>query len=200
MFVVSGIVIMSVLQNSYSNTQSTMTTAKVLGFAIDTTLPPISSLTLLLAFLTGGVIRGLSIAIISMMVFSFFVDFTFHYLFIIFLYLLLASTLFSLLGVVVGSLSKNFDSATSYNTYLILPITFLSGTFYSVKMLSPFWQKVILFNPVFYIIDGFRFGFLGVMESHFGVLIPIFGLICCILITGFMAYNCLKNHYQSDAR
>lgn len=200
LFAVSGIIMMSVLQNAYSNTQSTMTTAKVLGFAVDTTLPPISNLTLLLAFLTGGVLRGLSVAIISMITFAFFVKMSFHSVLIIVIYLILASILFALFGIVVGSVSKNFDSAISYNTYFIMPITFLSGTFYSIKMLSPLWQKIILFNPVFYIIDGFRFGFLGITESHFGVIMPIFGLIICILIVGLIAFNCLKNQYNSDAR
>jgi ABC-2 type transport system permease protein len=200
LFVVSGIVMMSVLQNAYSNTQSTMTTAKVLGFSVDMTLPPISSFTLLLAFLTGGILRGLSIGVISLITFSFFVKMTFHSVFVIILYLILASALFALFGIIVGAISKNFDSAISYNTYFIMPITFLSGTFYSVKMLSPFWQKVILFNPVFYIIDGFRFGFLGVTESRFGAILPIFGLIFCILLIGFIAHYFLENKYRNDER
>jgi ABC-2 type transport system permease protein len=194
-FIASGITIMSILQNAYANTQSTMTTAKVLGFSIDTAIAPISNLTLTLAFLTGGLIRGLSIGVISIVVFAFFVDFPFYNPVIALLYAILATILFSLIGIIVGSLAKSFDSSASFNTYVILPLTLLSGTFYSVKMLPPFWQNIIAFNPIFYVIDGFRFGILGFSESSFNPLFPIIILASWVIGLSFVAYFMVKKYY-----
>ncbi len=194
-FIIAGIVMMSVLQNSYANSQASMTTAKVLGFAVDFNLAPISSLTLTLAFLTGGVLRSFAISTISIFVFSLFTPLHFHSLLLIFSYLLIASCIFSLIGIIVGAVAKNFDSGASYNTYLIMPLTFLSGSFYSVKMLTPLWQKVILFNPVFYIIDGFRSGFLGMQDSPFNLYFQLLPLTLFVALLFFFAHILVRKHY-----
>lgn len=194
-FIGSGIIIMTMLQNSYTNTQSTITTAKVLGFAVDVIIPPISTKTLVFAFLIGGVARGLCVGIIACIVLSFFANFTFAHPLFIALYSIFACCLFALIGITFGALSKNFDSATSYNTYIINPITLLSGTFYSIKFLSPFWQKVILFNPVFYLIDGFRYGITGISEAPFAPIIPIIFCLLTIIALFFIACFFVKTKY-----
>lgn len=195
-FVASGLIIMSTMQNAYANSQSTMTTAKILGFSVDTIIPPIPTSTLLIGFVTGGVVRGLLVGSIITIIFSFLTNLTLHHPFILLTYAVLASVLFSLLGVIVGAISKNFDSSVSYNTYLITPITMLSCTFYSIKMLPEFWQKVTLFNPIFYIVDSFRFGILGIAESPFNIFIQMIFLIIWIAILALIAYHFLKTKYH----
>lgn len=195
-FIASGIIIMAMLQNSYANTQSTITTAKVLGFVVDFIIPPISIKTLLFAILIAGIARGLIVGFISFITLSFFVHFEFHNPFLILIYAVLASALFASFGIMVGSLSKNFDSAISYNTYIIMPITFLSGTFYSIKFLPEFWQKVIQFNPVFYIIDGFRYAVIGISESSISQPVTLLFLFAWFSVFGILAYTIMKKHYH----
>jgi ABC-2 type transport system permease protein len=195
-FVASGLIVMSMMQNAYANTQSTMTTAKVLGFAVDTIIPPIPKIILLIGFISGGLIRGLLVGTIILILFAFLAKFHIQHPFILIFYSIFACTLFSLLGVIVGSISKNFDSSVSYNTYLITPITMLSCTFYSIKMLPEFWQKVTLFNPIFYIVDSFRFAIIGTSNSPFNVVTQMIFLISWILILGLIAYHLLKTKYH----
>lgn len=195
-FVACGIIAMSILQNSYANTQSTITTAKILGFAVDVIIPPISSFTLLCALLVGGIIRGLLIGAFAIVIFAFFVDFAFANVVLTLFYAVFASALFSLIGIIVGCLSKNFDTSVSYNTYIINPLTFLSGTFYSVSMLPEFWQKVILYNPIFYIIEGFRFALTGVREVNFSIVTSGFILCISTLLLMLAAHHFVKTKYH----
>jgi ABC-2 type transport system permease protein len=196
-FVASGLIMMAVLQNAFSNTQSTLTSAKVIGFSIDTILPPISPQTLMGGMLVGGAIRGILVGILSLAIFLCFTSFAFSYPFIAIAYVVLGSVLFALMGVAVGASTKSFDSSMSYNTYLIMPITMLSGTFYSIKMLPSVWQKFIIFNPVFYIMDGFRYGMLGITDSPFSNLTSFLIVFGWILIVAAVAYFFLKRkHYE----
>ena len=194
-FIASGVIMMAMLQNSYTNTQSTITTAKVLGFAIDVIIPPIPTQVLVFAFLIGGITRGLLVGLLSFTVLYFFANFMLHNLLLLILYSILACSVFSLIGVIFGALSKNFDSATSFNTYFINPITLLSGTFYSITFLSPFWQKVILFNPVFYLIDGFRYALTGVTEAPFSPIFPLMFCVLTVVILFFVACIAVKEKY-----
>ena len=194
-FIASGIIAMSILQNAYLNTQGSLTTSKVLGFAIDVIIPPISPLTFMFAILTGGLIRGLLIGTIAIFCFSFFTEIPFFSPIFILLYAIFGCILFSLVGIIVGSLATNFDTATSYNTYIINPLTLLSCTFYSINMLPAFWQKVILFNPVFYLIDGFRYGIMGFSESPFNHVSPLFILLIWILGLMLISYFTIKQKY-----
>ena len=195
-FIASGIIMMSVLQNAYANTQSTITTAKVLGFLVDFIIPPISIKNLLFAIFFSGIIRGLIVAILGFITLSIFVNFHFYNIFLMFCYIFFAAGIFSFLGIIVGSVSKNFDSAMSYNTYIIMPVTFLSGTFYSVKMLSAFWQKVIAFNPVFYIIDGFRYSIIGTKEAEISSFATLSILSIVLILMGLIAYCFMKKKYH----
>lgn len=199
LFVASGLIIMSMLQNSYANTQATITTAKVLGFIIDFITPPLSTLNILFATVFAAIIRGFIVGLLHFTIFAFFVDFKVHNFFIMFFYMFFACALFALIGVIVGSISKTFDSSTSYNTYLIMPITFLSGTFFSILSLPKFWQNVIMFNPVFYIIDGFRFGLIGasdVITSTRGHFIPMLVLLVWVALLTLLTYFIMSKKYR----
>lgn len=196
-FVASGIIVMAMLQQAFANTQSSITTAKVLGFVIDFIIPPLSKRTLLLAILLAGVIRGLLLGVLSFIVFGMFINFDINNIFLLIFYSVFSCALFALIGIIVGCLSKSFDSAVSYNTYFINPLTFLSGTFYSIAALPSFWQKMILLNPVFYIIDGIRYSIIGVSESplpnHF---IPIIILMIWTIVLSLISYYILKEKYH----
>ena len=193
-FLVPGLIMMQILQNSFMNTSSTIMISKVQGNIVDILLPPLSSLELTLALSSGGVARGMIVGLASTIVLYFFIDMKFINFFYIIFFSFSGSLSLSLLGIMGGIWSEKFDHMASATNFIIIPLSFLSGTFYSIGKLPDVLKSVSEMNPFFYIIDGFRYGFLGIADGSikFGLLY----LILLSFITWFAAYILFKKGYK----
>jgi len=180
LFIAPGILMMVTIQNSFANTSTSILVSKVNGNVVDTLMPSLSSLELSLGFMIGGTLRGLFVASGVLVVIFPLLSLFPENLFILYFYIIMGSITFSLLGILVGIFCKKFDQMSAVNNFIIAPLSFLSGTFYSVSKLPAPFDVISTFNPVFWLMDGVRFGALGYAESNifFGCLgILIFNLV-----------------------
>lgn len=170
-FIAPGLIMMAVVQNAFANTSSSLMLAKIQGVIIDVLMPPLNATEITLALVTGGIVRGALVGIAVSAALYLFVPVTLHDpLFAVF-HIVSASIMMALLGVLGGVWSQTFDQMSAITNYIITPLAFLSGTFYSIKALPEFWQHVCHINPFFYMIDGFRYAMIGYSDSS-----PILGL------------------------
>lgn len=193
-FMASGLIMMAAMQNSFANSSSSFVMGKVMGHLVDYLIPPLGAFELLFAFTVGAILRGVCVAIAAFLVILIFVPLSFHSIPSAIFYLIFACMFLSLLGVLCGVVSETFDHMSAMSSYLITPLTFLSGTFYSTNSLPEFWRSVSHFNPFFYMIDGFRFGMTG---HHDGSL--LFGSIYIValnLILGIILFMMIKKGYR----
>lgn len=196
-FVASGLIIMSAMQNAFANSSSSLVMSKVMGHIVDYLIPPISGLELLFAFLIGAIARGILVALAGFVVIFSFVPLPINSLFFTLTFLLLGCCFLGLLGILCGVLSDTFDQMSALTSYLITPLTFLSGTFYSINSLSNFWQIIAKLNPFFYIIDGFRYGITGHHDGNLFLAsiylitlnITLFLILLQMLKTGYRIKN-----------
>ncbi len=165
-FLIPGLVMMAILQNAFANTSSSIITGKVMNVHIYLLMAPLSALEVVVAFLAAAVVRACVVAAVLLFVLMPFTDLGIRHPWMIILYGLAGSLLMGGLGLIGGMWARKFDEMSLINNFVILPLTFLSGVFYSVRQLPPFWQKVNAYNPFFYLIDGFRYGFLGVGDTQ----------------------------------
>ena len=163
-FLVPGLVMMSILQNAFSNSSSSLIQSKVTGNIIFVLLPPISYREFYAAYTLAAVVRGVIVGSGVLAVTAFFTPLQFAHPLWILAFALIAGGVMGSLGVVAGIWADKFDQLAAFQNFLIMPLTFLSGVFYSIHSLPSFWQGVSHFNPVFYMIDGFRYGFFGVSD------------------------------------
>jgi len=164
-FLIPGLVMMSMLQNAFANSSSSIMTSKVMNVHIYLLMAPLSAIETVAAFLLAAVIRAVVVGAVLLMVLMPFANLQVVHLWMILLYGICGSLIMGALGLIGGMWSKKFDDMALLNNFVILPLTFLSGVFYSVRQLPEIWQQVNAFNPFFYLIDGFRFGFLGVGDT-----------------------------------
>lgn len=185
-FLACGLIIMSMIQNAFVNTSSSLIIAKIQKNIVDILMPPLTSAELLTGLLTGGIIRGLMIGCIAVPTMMLIAGIPVHNLFIILLFAILGTTMLSAIGIIGGLMADKFDEVAGVTNFVITPLAFLSGTFYSVTILPPLWQKLALFNPFFYIIDGFRSGFTGIADGNImigaGYLLTIDLVLCLVLL------------------
>ena len=172
-FLVPGLVMMSVLQNSFANSSSSFIQSKITGNLIFILLPPLSALDLFAAYVLGAMVRGV---VVGAGVFAVTLLFAPSLLalahpFWAVAFALLGSAILATLGLLAGLAAEKFDQIAAFQNFIVVPLTFLSGVFYSIHSLPAFWQTMSHLNPVFYMIDGFRFGFFGVSDVS-----PAFGL------------------------
>jgi ABC-2 type transport system permease protein len=163
-FLVPGLVMMSVLQNAFANSSSSLIQSKVTGNIIFVLLPPISYSEFYAAYALAAVVRGLVVGAGVLLVTSFFADLQFAHPLWILAFAAIGGCLMASLGIIAGIWADKYDQLAAFQNFLIMPLTFLSGVFYSIHSLPEFWQGVSHFNPVFYMIDGFRYGFFGVSD------------------------------------
>ena len=183
-FLIPGLIMMSLLQNAFANTSSSILISKVQGNIVDVLMPPLSEYELTFSYSLGGVTRGLLVGLSVSIVIYLIVPIQITNLFIIIYFALFSSLLLSLLGILCGIWAKKFDHMASVTNFIILPLTFLSGTFYSIERLPEDWRFFAYLNPFFYIIDGFRYGFVGVSDSNISLgifILAIANLIFLIL-------------------
>ncbi|MDC0073923.1 ABC transporter permease [Alphaproteobacteria bacterium] len=175
-FMVPGLITMAVIQSAFQNATSTLMISKMQGNIVDILMPPLSSSELLLGLSFGGASRGIVVGLIVAITLYIFVPLQISNLIFIFIFSVLSSMLLAVIGVVVGIWAYKFDEIATITNFIITPLSFLSGTFYSVDRLPLFFQKITLFNPFFYMIDGFRSGFIGYSDSniYIGILYLLF--------------------------
>jgi ABC-2 type transport system permease protein len=182
-FLVPGLIMMSMAQNAFANTSSSLVISKVQGNIVDVLMPPISPLELTIGYMTGGVVRGLLIGIISILALAAFVDVPLAHPGFILFHALMGSTMLALLGLVGGIWSEKFDHLATVQNFIIMPATFLSGTFYTADKLPEAWRFLCHLNPFFYMIDGFRYGFIGVSDGTLEIGIGVMVVVNAALMT-----------------
>ena len=193
-FLAPGLIAMQIIQQAFSHTSSSIMIGKIQGNIVDVLYAPLSPSEVTLAVILAAVTRSIIIAIVSIIVFSFIIDLSFHNFYYIFIYTFLGSFILGAIGFVVGLWAEKFDNMASATNFIIVPLSFLSGTFYSIERLPEILQKISEWNPFFYIIDGFRYGFLGTSDGSlkFGLLYLI--ILSCL--TWFVSYVLFKRGYK----
>ena len=183
-FLVPGLVMMSMLQNAFSNSSSSLIQSKITGNIVFVLLPPLSYMDFFLAYLGASILRGIIVGLgVWVVTLWFILPYIAHPLWLLG-FSVLSCGLMGALGIIAGIWAEKFDQLAAFQNFIILPLTFLSGVFYSLHSLPPFWQAVSRWNPVFYMIDGFRFAFIGYSDTG-----PGFGLLVVTLC--FMALSAL---------
>jgi ABC-2 type transport system permease protein len=164
-FLVPGLVMMAVLQNAFANSSSSLIQSKITGNIIFVLLPPLSYWEFFCAYVLASVVRGMVVGVGVLLVSLGFVDLAFEHPLWIIAFAVAGSAILGTLGLVAGIWAEKFDQVAAFQSFLIMPLTFLSGVFYSIHSLPPFWQALSRFNPFFYMIDGFRYGFFGASDT-----------------------------------
>lgn len=181
-FITPGLVMLAVITNSYSNASSSLFTARFQGSVEELLISPMSNEIFLLGYVLGGIIRGLLVAFIVLTVATFFVDINLKNILPIIGVVILFSSLFALTGFANGMLVKTFDGLSIVPTFILSPLTYLGGVFFSIKMLPSFWQKVATFNPVYYMIDILRYVMIGHHSTNLFVAVTTVCLITIAMI------------------
>ncbi len=196
-FLAPGILMMTVIQNAFANTASSLVISKIQGNIVDTLMPPLSPAELVIGYVAGGVLRGFAVAAAVMIV-------TFpvlgvgiaHPLWVV-LFITMGSALLALVGMLAGIVSERFDQMNAITNFIITPLSFLSGTFYSIEVLPDFLRVLTHFNPVFYLIDGLRYGVIGASDSS-----PVVGALFCgalIVVLGLWTWRWFASGYRLKA-
>ena len=165
-FLIPGLMMMTMIQNAFANSSSSLIQSKVTGNIVFILLTPLSYVEFYLAFLLASIVRGLVVGLGVYLVAAFFVDLPVHNPVVLILFALFSCAVLGTLGVVAGIWSDKFDHLAGFQNFVIMPLSFLSGVFYSIHSLPQFWQTLSAFNPFFYMIDGFRFGFFGISDVN----------------------------------
>lgn len=165
-FLVPGLVMMAVLQNAFANSSSSLIQSKITGNIIFVLLPPLSYWEFFAAYVLASVVRGMLVGIGVLLVSLGFVELSFEHPLWIIAFAVAGSAILGTLGLIAGIWAEKFDQVAAFQSFFIMPLTFLSGVFYSIHSLPSFWQELSQFNPFFYMIDGFRYGFFGVSDIN----------------------------------
>ena len=193
-FLAPGLIAMQVIQQAFSHSSSSIMIGKIQGNIVDILYAPLTAGEVTLATNLAACTRSLIIALVSIVVFSFIVDLEYHNFFYVFVFTFLGSFILSSIGIIIGLWAEKFDHMASATNFIIVPLSFLSGTFYSIDRLPDILKSVSEFNPFFYIIDGFRYGFLGISDGS--IKFGLFYLIILSGITWFVAYILFKKGYK----
>jgi ABC-2 type transport system permease protein len=180
-YIAPGLIMMSVINNSFSNVVASFFGTKFQRNIEEMYVAPMSSWVILLGFILGGITRGCLVGLIVTFVALFFTKLHVHSITVIVLVVLLTAMLFSLAGLVNAIFSKKFDDISIIPTFVLTPLTYLGGVFYSVNMLSPFWQKLSHLNPILYMVNAFRYGMLGVSDVPVEISLVFIGMCSVVL-------------------
>jgi ABC-2 type transport system permease protein len=188
-FLVPGLAMMSLLQNAFANSSSSLIMSKVMGNLVFLMLTPLSYMNWFAAYVGASVIRGLVVGLGVFAVSALFTDVSFIAPLWILTFAVLGAALMGTLGLIAGLWAEKFDQLAAFQNFVVMPMTFLSGVFYSIHSLPPFWQKVSNLNPFFYMIDGFRYGFFGASDvspwlslSVVGVALAVVSAVAVVLL------------------
>ena len=183
-FLAPGLIMMTMVQNAFANSSSSIIIAKIQGNIVDILMPPLSSTEIFVGYVVGGILRGIVIGVGATFILSFFVSMPLQNISVIIAFAILGTTMLSSLGVVGGMWAEKFDHIAAITNFLVTPLTFLSGTFYSIKQLPDMWEGLAYFNPFFYMIDGFRSGFIGYAETDIATGLIVL-TVTNIILLGF---------------
>jgi ABC-2 type transport system permease protein len=193
-FLTPGLIMMSMAQNAFANTSSSMVISKVQGNIVDVLMPPLTATEFAIGYTLGGLVRGLAVGVASIIVLAPFFGVAIHDpLFIIF-HGIMGSMMMALLGLIGGIWSMKFDHLATVTNFVIMPATFLSGTFYTAGQLPETWRFLCHLNPFFYMIDGFRYGFTGVTDGSLQAGIAV--MISINLVLWVVTLIMLKKGYK----
>jgi ABC-2 type transport system permease protein len=196
-FLIPGLIMMSILQNAIANSSSSLIQSKVMGNLIFVLLSPLSYWAWFFAYLVSSIIRGLAVGLGVLLVTFWFGPMTIQNPLWIISFAILGAGIMGALGIIAGLWAEKFDQLAAFQNFLIVPFTFLAGTFYSIDSLPAFWKTMSHLNPFFYMIDGFRYGFIGYSDTS-----PWMSLIVCIIsflvVSGLTLYL-LKTGYKLRA-
>ena len=193
-FLAPGLIAMSILTQSFSHSVSSLMIGKIQGNIVDMLYAPLSSLEVSLAIIFAAVTRSLLIAIISIFVFSMIIEMYIYSITYILIFSFLGSFILGALGFIAGLWAEKFDHTATVTNFIITPLSFLSGVFYSIDRLPVFFQVVSSFNPFFYVIDGFRYGFLGTSDGS--IILGVMYLTVLAFIMGFISFYLYKKGYK----
>jgi len=193
-FLVPGLAMMSVLQNAFANASSSLMQSKMTGNIVFVLLPPLSHREFYLAYLLAAVARGLVVGAGVLFAAIWFVDLPVAHPLWVLVFGIAGSAVMGALGIVAGIHSDKIDQLAAFTNFIILPLTFLSGVFYSIRSLPPFWQGASHLNPVFYMIDGFRYGFFGAADTSPWLSLVIVGASFAVL--SLLSLWLLKTGYK----
>lgn len=193
-FLVPGLVMMSVLQNAFANSSSSLIQSKITGNLVFILLPPLSHWEILLAYVAASVVRGLAVGAGVFAITAWFAHLSFAAPLWIIVFAIMGAAILGTLGVIAGIWADKFDQLAAFQNFLIMPATFLAGVFYSIHSLPAFWQAVSHFNPFFYMIDGFRHGFFGQSDISPWTSLAIVSAFFAVLAA--VAINLLRGGYK----
>jgi ABC-2 type transport system permease protein len=177
-YIVPGLIMMSVITNSYANVVSSFYSAKFQRSIEELLVSPVPNGIVLLGFVLGGVARGIAVGLIVTLLSLFFADLGIHHVLVIIYTVVMTAVLFSLGGFINAVYAKSFDDINIVPTFVLTPLTYLGGVFYSLDLLSPFWQGVSMLNPIVYMVNAFRYGILGVSDVSIWFSLGMITLLC----------------------
>jgi ABC-2 type transport system permease protein len=193
-FLIPGLIMMSVLQNAFANSSSSLIQSKVMGNIIFVLLTPLSYLEFFLAFLAASIIRGLVVGFSIYLLAICFIDLPLTHPLFILAFAIAGSGMLGAFGIMAGLWAEKFDQMAAFQNFVIMPLSFLSGVFYSIHSLPPFWQKVSHLNPFFYMIDGFRYGFFG--QGDISAWFSLSVVVGSFIALSFITIGMLKAGYK----
>lgn len=193
-FLVPGLVMMSVLQNAFANSSSSLIQSKITGNLVFVLLPPLSHWELFGAYVLAAVVRGLAVGAGVFLITAWFAELSFAAPWWIAVFALLGAAILGTMGLIAGIWAEKFDQLAAFQNFLIMPATFLSGVFYSIHSLPAFWQTVSHMNPFFYMIDGFRYGFFG--QSDVDPMMSFAIVAVFFTVLAWLAVQLLKSGYK----
>ncbi len=196
-FLAPGLIMMSLAQNAFANTSSSLVISKVQGNIVDVLMPPLSPMELTLGYTLGGMARGLSVGAVSILALAAVTRLPVSHPGHVLYFAVMGAMMLSLLGVVGGLWSEKFDHMAAFQNFVIMPATFLSGTFYSASHLPEFWRFLCHINPFFYMIDGFRYGFVDMADGS--VTAGVMVLAVCNAALFVAAYRMIAVGYKLKA-
>ena len=183
-FIIPGLIMLSILTESISNASFGIYMPRFSGTIYEVLSAPISPMEIVIGYVGAAATKSVILGLIMMVTARFFVDYTIAHPFVMLAFLILTSVTFSLFGFILGIWADGFEKLQIVPMMVVMPLTFLGGSFYSISMLPPFWQNVTLFNPVVYLISGFRWSFYGVSDVPVGISLMMTGVFMFLCLTG----------------
>jgi ABC-2 type transport system permease protein len=177
-YIVPGLIMMAVITNSYANVVASFYSAKFQRSIEELLVSPVPNSIILIGFVLGGVARGIAVGLIVTLLSLFFTDLGVHHVLVIIYTVIMTAVLFSLGGFINAVYARSFDDINIVPTFVLTPLTYLGGVFYSLDLLSPFWKTVSMFNPIVYMVNAFRYGILGVSDVSIWFSLGMITLLC----------------------
>ena len=179
-YIAPGIIMMAIINNAYTNVVSSFFSAKFQRYIEELQVAPIPNIIILCSYVTGGIARGMIVGFVVTLVALFFTEIKIYNIFIVISVVLMTSALFSLAGFINGIFAKKFDDVTIIPTFVLTPLVYFGGIFYSIDLLPEFWKTISKLNPIFYMVNAFRYGILGVSDISISIafsIIIIFNIV-----------------------